>query len=179
MIETYHSDSLASGCTLLPAGSIADVVGSRFINLSGTLLLGTSILASGLARTGMALIISRAFQGVGFAMCFPTAVSILSTAFPSGQVRSLAFGCLGLGTPLGFAVGILLQGYFESVAVGWRSGFYLCAAMSLGLFILNIGLLPRQHRDEPIKWSRLKTYIDWIGVLISSTSMGLISYSLS
>lgn len=170
---------LACGCTLLLAGAIADVVGSRPINLLGTVVLGAFILAAGLARTGFQLIMFRAFQGLGVAMCFPTAVSILSSSFPSGRVRNIAFGCLGLGTPSGFAIGILLGGCFASIGVGWRLGFYLCAAVTLSLFAINFWCLPRQHRQNGILWSRLKTDIDWMGVTISSTSMGLLSYSLS
>lgn len=170
---------LASGCTLLLAGAVADVVGNRVINLAGTFFLGAFILASGLAKTGIALIMFRASQGIGVAMCFPTAVSILSTAFPGGRVRNIAFGCLGLGTPLGFAIGILLEGCFESVGVGWRPGLYLCAAVTMTLFAVNAWFLPRDQRDEKIDWSRMRTDVDWIGVIISSTSMALLSYSLS
>lgn len=178
-MNTHNISRLACGCTLLLAGAIADVVGSRPINLLGTFVLGAFILAAGLARTGIQLIMFRAFQGIGVAMCFPTAVSILSAAFPSGRVRNVAFGCLGLGTPLGFAVGILLGGCLESIGVGWRLGFYMCAAVTISLLAVNFWSLPRQHQQDRILWSRLKTDIDWMGVAISSTSMGLLSYSLS
>ena len=179
LAKAHKRCSLASGCTLLLAGSIADVIGSRTINILGTFVLGIFILASGLAKTGIELILFRAIQGIGVAMCFPTAVSILSTAFPYGRVRNIAFGCLGLGTPLGFAIGIILEGCFESVGIGWRAGFYVCAAVTLTLCSVNFWYLPLEHRDEIVIWSRLRTDIDWIGVILSSTSMGLLSYSLS
>lgn len=136
------------------------------------------MLASGLAKTGLQLIIFRAFQGIGVAMCFPTAVSILSAAFPNGRVRNIAFGCLGFGMPLGFAIGILLGGWFGTVTVGWRPGFYLCAAMTMILFAVNYLGLPHENRREGIRWGKLKADIDWMGVIISSTSMGVLSYSL-
>ena len=163
---------------MLLAGAIADVVGSQTINILGTLLLGVFILASGLSRTGIELILFRALQGIGVAMCFPTAVSILSAAFPYGRARNIAFGCLGLGTPLGFAIGIILEGYFESMAIGWRTGFYVCAAVTSTLCLVNFRYLPH-HNKEKINWSKLRIEVDWVGVILSSTSMGLLSYSLS
>ena len=174
-----RKNRLACGCTLLLAGAIADIVGNRTINLLGTFVLSSFILASGLARTGLQLIIFRAFQGIGVAMCFPTAVSVLSAAFPSGRMRNIGFSCLGLGTPIGFAIGILLGGWFGSISVGWRVGFYLSAVLTMMLFAINCWCLPNEHRKEAVVWSRLRTEIDWIGVLISSISMGLLSYCLA
>ena len=161
---------------MLLAGSIADIVGSRAINLLGTFVLGIFILASGLARTGIQLILFRAFQGVGVAMCFPTAVSIISSALPNGKARSIAFACLGLGTPFGFSVGLLLGGFFESTSVGWRLGFYICAGATVTLFAVNFWCLPQELRKEAVTWAKFKNQIDWIGLLLSSTSLGLMSY---
>ena len=112
-------------------------------------------------------------------MCFPTSVSILSAAFPEGRLRNIAFGCLGFGTPLGFAVGILVGGWFETTSIGWRAAFYWTAAITMALFVVNCWCLPFEERKEGVVWIRLKTDVDWIGVLISSVSMGLLSYSLA
>ncbi|KAL6718193.1 hypothetical protein ACLMJK_004281 [Lecanora helva] len=171
--------SLTCGCTLLLMGAVADVVGNRIINLIGTFGSSVFILAAGLARSSLQLIVFRGLQGISIAMCFPTSVSILSAAFPSGSARNLAFGCLGLGTPLGFAIGILLGGWFESTSIGWRPGYYYTAALAAALFMVNCWCLPYEGRRERKVWSRLQSDIDWIGILISSTSMGLISYSLA
>ena len=170
---------LTCGCTLLLFGAISDIIGSRIINLIGLFVLSLFILAAGFARTGVQLVASRAFQGVGMAMCFPTSVSILSKTFPHGRIRNIAFGCLGLGTPLGFAIGILVGGWFESTSIGWRPGFYLVAAINAALFAINCYCLPPEQRKGTRIWTRLKSEIDWIGIVISSISMGLLSYSLA
>lgn len=54
---------LTTGCTLILAGSIADLVGSRSIFILGCFLQGIFVLACGLARTGIQLIMFRAMQG--------------------------------------------------------------------------------------------------------------------
>jgi MFS family permease len=167
---------LASGCTLLLAGSIADFVGNRLINLCGCFLLGSFILASGLAKTGIQLVIFRALQGIAVSMCFPTSFSILTNAFPNGRTRNIAFGCLGLSQPLGWSVGLFLGGVFESTPLGWRLGFYFCAGLTILLSGINCWTLPRDGAREPATLAKLAYGIDWIGVLLSSTCLGMLSY---
>ena len=164
---------------MILAGAVADIIGSRVINLFGTFVLGIFILASGLASTGIQLIIFRVLQGIGVAMCFPTAVSILSAAFLSGRVRNISFACLGLGTPFGFTLGLLLGGVYESSTIGWRLGFYLCAGLAITLLALNFWYLPYENRGKVITWSKLANEIDWIGILILSTSLGLMACVLA
>ena len=161
---------------MLLAGAIADLVGSRTINLAGTFVLGVFILASGFARTVIQLITFRVLQGLGVAMCFPTAVSILSSACPKGKIRNVSFACLGLGTPFGFSVGILLGGFFESTIVGWKLGFFLSSGITMTLFVMEFWCLPPDSQKEANIWPKMKSQIDWIGILISSLSLGLMSY---
>ena len=167
---------LASGCCLLLAGSIADLVGNRIINLIGTVGLGVFFLACGLARTGIQLIIFRTLQGVAVAMCFPTSVSILTEAFPSGKRRNIGFSCLGLGQPFGASVGLVLAGVFENTPTGWRLGFYICGGAALILACVNYLYLPRDRPRQPLSRTRLVRELDWIGVALSSTGFGLLSY---
>ena len=146
--------SLAQGITILPSGTLADVVGNEVINLLGTLTLGFSVLGVGLSTSSIRLILFRVLQGVGAAMCFPSSVALLGNAFPRGRMRNIAFGCLGLGTPLGFAAGILLAGRLESVGVGWRAGFYSVTAVALVTFLLNLRLLAGRKKGSVI-WHQL------------------------
>ncbi|KAL9607586.1 MAG: hypothetical protein Q9167_007512 [Letrouitia subvulpina] len=147
--ETDKEDPrLTCGCTLLLSGAVADVVGNRTINLMGTFGLSAFILAAGLATSGLQLTIFRAFQGVSSSMCFPTSVSILSAAFPGGRIRNIAFGFLGFRTPLGFAMGILIGGWFESTSIRWRPGLYCTAAIGMTLFAVNCWCLPYERRKN-------------------------------
>ncbi|KAF7618765.1 hypothetical protein AFLA_000413 [Aspergillus flavus NRRL3357] len=95
--------SLANGCCLLLAGSLADFMGNRMINLIGCFLLGTFTLACGVAQNGIQLILFRTFQGIATSMCLPTAFSILTDSMPVGKRRNIGFACLGLGQPFGFS----------------------------------------------------------------------------
>lgn len=44
------------------------------------------------------------------------------TTFPSGQLRNVAFATFGGGSPLGFAMGIVLGGVFVDYA-SWRTAY--------------------------------------------------------
>lgn len=170
------SCSLANGCCLLLAGSMADFMGNRMINLAGCFLLGAFILACGVAQTGIQIILFRTFQGIATSMCIPTAFSILTDAMPTGKRRNIGFACLGLGQPLGFSMGLVLGGLFQGSSLGWRFGYYLCAGISMVLTLVNFFKLPKDAVREPISWRRLRSEIDWLGILLSSSCLGIISY---
>ncbi|RAH75713.1 aminotriazole resistance protein [Aspergillus aculeatinus CBS 121060] len=172
-VSVYH---LANGCCLLLAGSMADLMGNRMINLLGCLLLASFILGCGVAESGIQLILFRTFQGIATSMCLPTAFSILTQTLPMGKPRNIGFACLGLGQPLGFAVGLVFGGLFQGSSLGWRFGFYLCAGVTGTLMVINYFKLPHDAAREPITLRRLRAEIDWIGIVLSSSCLGIISY---
>lgn len=171
--------SLASGCFLLLAGSVASIVGNRIVGLVGCLILGLFIAASGGARTGIQFIVFRAFQGIGAAMFLPASIGILTAAVPGGRTRNIGFSCLSLAQPVGLQVGLLLAGVFGKDALSWRFGFYLCAGVMLFCIIIAFVCIPPDRPREVVTSKRLKHGIDWLGIFISSVALGLLSYVLA
>ena len=171
------SFSLTSGSCLLFAGSVADVVGSRPIYLAGCFFLACFSLACGLARTDIELIMFRAMQGIALALCLPTSVGILTNTVPNGKSRNIGFACLGLGQPLGFSVGLVLGGVFVDT-IGWRAGWYICAAVVFGLLLVGLKTIPVDSLTQPPSWRRLRSDIDWVGVAIATTCLALLAYVL-
>ena len=169
---------LTCGSCLLLAGSVADVIGSRLVCLTGILLNGIFIAACGLPRTGIQLIMFRAIGGIAISLALPTSVSILSTAIPSGKRRNVAFSCLGLGQVLGFSLGLVLAGVFLDT-IGWRAGFYLAGAVTIAVFVIALWALPMDQRSGSPILGRLRTEIDWVGAGIASTCLALLSYVLT
>lgn len=110
--------ALTCGCTLLVLGSIADVVGSRIMYLTGCVLQSIFTLACGLARNGLQLILFRALAGIAISFCLPSAVSIITNTFPPGQRRNISFASMGAGQPVGFTIGLALGGVFSD-SIGW------------------------------------------------------------
>ncbi|KAJ5883483.1 uncharacterized protein N7473_010369 [Penicillium subrubescens] len=168
--------SLANGCCLLLAGSMADFIGNRIINLIGCTLLCAFILACSVAQSGIQMILFRAFQGIATSMCLPTAFSILTDTMPAGKRRNIGFACLGLGQPFGFSVGLVFGGLFQGSSLGWRFGYYLCTGITAILTVVNYFKLPQDKPREPFTFQRLRSEIDWVGIVLSSSCLGIISY---
>ncbi|UPX15683.1 uncharacterized protein EKO05_0006124 [Ascochyta rabiei] len=167
--------SLTCGCTLLLLGSIADAVGSRPMYLAGCVLQTAFTLACGLAQTSAQIITFRAFGGIASSFLLPTAVSIVSETFPDGKQRNMAFALLGGSQPVGFSVGLLLGGLLPD----WRWGFHIAAIISGIVFVLAFWALPLRNQKRSDLWTHLKHKVDWVGIIIGSASVGLLSYAFT
>ncbi|KAK4542563.1 hypothetical protein LTR36_006611 [Oleoguttula mirabilis] len=173
--------ALTSGTCLLLGGSVADVVGPRSVNLTGGFFLSCFILASGLSRTGLELIMFRAMQGVASALVVPSSFSIVSNSVEQGKPRNLGFACLGLAMPLGFSLGLVLGGVFVS-SLDWRVGYYIGGVASFLFFLVGILVLPAgvaTHSAEAPTLGRLATEVDWVGAGLASSCLATFSYVLA
>ncbi|KAI9935121.1 hypothetical protein ASPWEDRAFT_162187 [Aspergillus wentii DTO 134E9] len=171
--------SLTCGCTLLICGSISDVVGSRLTFLVGCFLQCVFTLACGLSQTGAQMIVFRAFSGVASSFCLPSAVSLINQVFPPGKPRNIAFASMGGAQPIGFGIGLVLGGIITGT-IGWDWGFYIAAISNFVMLIVTAWQLPKQaHQSSQEVWQRLKHDIDWIGVILASASLALLSYILA
>lgn len=169
--------ALAAGCTLLIFGSVADFVGSKPTWLIGASLYIGFTVACGLAKSGIQLILFRTMLGVAISMCLPSAVSITTKSFARGMRRNICFACMGMGQPIGYAVGLLFGGIFVDT-IGWRWGFHLSAVINALLAAGAVWGLPAEKRKS-VSWYRLIHNIDWVGAVSLSLSLGLLSYVLA
>ncbi|EXL39990.1 hypothetical protein FOCG_17440 [Fusarium oxysporum f. sp. radicis-lycopersici 26381] len=170
---------LTTASTLLLAGSVADVVGQRIINLLGCLINGILMIGCGLIQQGESLIALRAVQGVGLALHYSTSVALVTQAMPPGRERNVAFSCLGLSQPLGFSFGLVTGGLLVET-MGWRSGWYLYGSSTLMISILSYWIVPKDCYDLTFDSiiQKLKSNVDWVGAFLASAAMTLISYYL-
>lgn len=168
---------------LLIAGSIADILGARKVEIVGIWLFGLFTLASGLSTSGVQLVVFRALQGIAMAMHLPASVSLIAAAVPKGRARNIGFACLGLSQPLGFSVGLVLSGVLIDRA-GWRSGFYLSGAAMLVIAVMAIWTLPADKMrtgNGTVRpwWKSLWLDVDWIGGSIASGGLAILAYVLA
>jgi MFS family permease len=120
----------------------------------------------------------RAMQGVAVSLCLPTSVAIVAHAVPAGRKRNIGFSCLGFVMPIGFSLGMVLEGVIIDT-VGWRFSYYLSGSLSLALFAVSVWALPRDPVIEGSSMAKLKKEIDWVGALVASTCMAVFSYILA
>lgn len=175
--------SLTSGAALLIAGSVADIVGARHVEVCGIFLIGIFVLACGFSQTGIQLVVFRALQGIALAMHIPASVSIIAGAVPAGRARNIGFGCLGLSQPLGFSFGMVASGIMIE-RIGWRSGFYLSGAAILTAAVASWWTLPKVKTEATgLKigdlLKKLWIEVDWVGGTFASSGLALLSYVLA
>lgn len=172
---------LTAGSCLMLAGSIADIIGCRITIMAANVLLVATAIGCGLSKTGGALIAFRALQGVVNAMVVPASVSIVSTSVEFGRPRNLSFACLGFSGPLGFLLGLVLGGVMIDL-VGFPPAFYLAAGVSFALGVCGLWVLPTDPQTS-IPWSMLGKRVvhdlDWVGTLIASAGLAMVSYVLA
>ena len=172
--------SLANASTLLIAGSVADILGPRSVDLFGCVTAGLFMVGAGAVRNGSELVAMRALQGVGIAMHYSSSVAIVSNAMPRGRGRNIGFSCLGFSQVLGFALGLVLGGILVDT-VGWRAGWYLYGATTLVFSAIGFWALPREKYGPRLRdlLENVRRKVDWVGAMLASTFMAMISYLLA
>ena len=173
---------LTSGACLLIAGSIADIVGARPVELTGITLIGVFTLSCGFASTGEQLVVFRALQGVALAMHLPASVALIAGVVPSGRARNFGFSCLGFSQPMGFAAGLVISGVMVEKA-GWRSAFYLSGGALLATAVAGVFSLPKLKSGPKgglvALAKKVGREVDWIGGVISSGGLAILAYVLA
>src|SRR5437763_8080841 len=116
--------AITFGGFLLLGGRAADLLGRRAVFLVGVAVFTGASLACGLAGSEGFLIVMRGIQGLGGAIIAPSALSIVSTAFPEGAERNRALGIWGALGGSGGAIGVILGGVLVRYA-GWQWIFFV------------------------------------------------------
>ncbi|GCB52065.1 MFS transporter [Streptomyces sp. NL15-2K] len=104
---------------LLLGGRLADVYGRRRVFLWGLVLFAASSLVGGLATSPGVLIAMRAVQGLGAAVLAPATLTILTTTFSEGPVRTRALAIWTAVSSAGGAAGNLIGGVLTQ-SLSWR-----------------------------------------------------------
>jgi EmrB/QacA subfamily drug resistance transporter len=130
-----------AGLQLL-GGRAADLLGRRRIFLMGITLFGLSSLSGGLAHSGWLLILARGVQGIGAAMMFPAAVSILTTTFAEGPERSKALGIFTATAGAGFSLGLVVGGLLTSF-ISWHWVFFVNVPFVVLIVVLGLLIVPK------------------------------------
>ncbi len=121
--------ALVTAALYLPCGRLSDLVGRKKVFMIGFLIYAVSSLIAGASTSSGQLILSRGVQATGSALVMVNSFALLTTLFPP-QERGRAMGIAG-GTvsALGYTLGPVIGGILTH-GFGWRSIFYVTAAMS-------------------------------------------------
>jgi MFS family permease len=135
----------------------------------GMVLFTLGSLLCGVAPSSEFLALSRAFQGIGGAIMFPTSLAILSATF-HGRERGTAFAVFGAITGVAVAVGPVLGGILTD-AFTWRAIFLVNIPVGAVALVITLRLLA-ESKDPTFR------PVDWIGLVTFSAGLGLLVYGL-
>jgi EmrB/QacA subfamily drug resistance transporter len=166
VIDAY---ALSLAALLLTTGSLADLYGRRLLFVIGLVVFTAGSVACGAAPNIAFLQISRAFQGIGGAAMFATALALLAAAF-HGKDRGTAFGVFGATTGVAVAIGPVLGGALTS-GLSWRWIFFV--NVPICLVALAVSLTKVVESKDPRAGRP-----DWIGFVTFSIALGALVYGL-
>jgi len=166
VIDAY---ALSLASLLLTTGSLADLYGRRLLFVIGTVVFTIGSAACGAAQSITFLQLSRAFQGIGGAAMFATALALLASAF-RGRDRGVAFGAFGATTGVAVAIGPVLGGLLTS-GLSWRWIFFVnipICAIALAITAIKVQESQDPRAGRP----------DWFGFVSFSLALGALVYGL-
>lgn len=138
MNVAISASGLFSGICIVVAGGFADRWGRKrvatvgnLINIVGSLLVAT---AFGVFGTSM-MIGGRILQGIAAASIMPSTMALVQTYW-HGRDRQRALSMWSIGSWGGGGICAVFGGALASSALGWRSIFFLCAAVSIASILL-------------------------------------------
>ncbi|HBS55980.1 MAG TPA: MFS transporter [Stenotrophomonas sp.] len=162
--------AIALSALMLSAGPLSDRHGHRRMWLASVALFTAGSLLCAFAGSLSTLIVGRTVQGVAGALLIPSAMPILSHAFPDPQQRSRAIGGWSAFSALALVLGPLLGGVLVQWA-GWPSIFLI--NVPLGLLALALGAWSIPERRHP-----QHAALDPAGQVLSIVALAALSYGL-
>lgn len=166
VIDAY---ALSLAALLLTAGSLADLYGRRLLFVVGTALFMVGSIACGAAQDIAFLQLARAFQGIGGAAMFATALALIASAF-HGRDRGVAFGAFGATTGVAVAIGPVLGGVLTS-GLSWRWIFFVNIPICLLAILIGVTRVRESHDPRAGR-------PDWVGFVTFSLALGSLVYGL-
>jgi EmrB/QacA subfamily drug resistance transporter len=162
--------TLVFGGFLLLGGRASDLFGRRRLFLAGVVLFTVASMLDGLAPSSELLIAARALQGLGAALVSPAALSIVTTTFPDGPLRTRAMAVWAAIAVGGGAVGLLLGGILTEYA-SWRWIFFVNVPIGVLTLVLASRFVPE---------SRLTGHrgFDLLGALTVTSGLVVLVYGI-
>lgn len=169
-VWTITAYMIANTVLLLPAGRWSDIIGTKRIFITGLSIFTVGTIFCGITDSGLAMILSRALQGIGAALAQATATPIIIRTFPKKEL-GLAIGINSTSWVLGSIIGPAVGGALIN-ALGWRSIFLtavpLCLVGIIAAWFVLKDTAPSAHDKT-----------DWLGIVTFGLGLTALLIALS
>jgi MFS family permease len=162
------------GLAILPAGRLADRLGRRATFIAGTLGFGLCSLAISLSHGVGELVVFRAAQGLFGALLQPSALALLSMAFPRERLGGV-LGIWGAVNALAIGLGPVIAGFVVQ-DLGWPAVFLI----NVPLALLAAGLIAVAARESraspsprPLRQVFAARAVRWAALLVALSSFAV------
>jgi EmrB/QacA subfamily drug resistance transporter len=155
---------------LLFGGAAGDRFGRGRLLILGIALFALASISCALAPGVTVLLASRFVQGIGAALVMPNSLALLGQTF-SGESKGRAIGVWAATGAAAGAIGPVLGGGLID-AGSWRAIFLLNLPLAVGAILLA-------WRHVPGDADRSDTPLDWIGGLLVSAGLGVLTWALT
>ena len=145
-------------------GKLGDIYGKKRMFLIALVFYTIGVGIAGFAPSIEVLLISRAIQGVGFAV-IPLALAIIADTFPKERIapaQGIISGTFAIGATIG-----LIVGSYVVQDLGWQYAFHTALVFSVILLVLAAKVL---KKDTP----GLKATVDYAGAFILMAGIALV-----
>jgi len=155
----------------LPAGTLADKIGSKLVLGWSVVIWSLANAATGVVSGLTLLIATRLGVGVGEAAVFPVSTKVAADNIPAHQ-RATAIGWYQAGARLGYAATPIIMGFLIA-QYNWRMAFIITGLGSL----LWCALWYYWYRENSISGqtgsNTVKPKIPWLQLLTNRCALGL------
>jgi MFS family permease len=124
----------------------------------------------GLAPTAPVLVAARGLQGIGAAICAPTALALLTALFAEGRERSRALAIWSVIGSFGLVAGAILGG-LVTAGLGWRWILLLNAPVAV------VGIAFLLATIDTKGTSTTRPHFDIAGALVVTTGVATLIYA--
>jgi len=139
---------------------LADKIGRRPVLIMATLFFGLMTFGAGRANSLNELLTVRFIAGMGLGGIMPNAVALIGEFSPS-KSRAAIVMIVANGFNIGAAFGGFLAAWLIP-SYGWRSVFYLGAAVPTVIAILMVSLLPESLQFLVLQGKKLHLVTKWL-----------------
>lgn len=134
---------IAFGGTLLLAGRLGDLIGTKRVFVAGLVVFTAASLLCGLSVTPWMLIAARFVQGLGGAMAAAVILAMIYGSFADAGERAKALSVFSFTASAGGSVGLLIGGALTQ-ALNWHWIFLVNVPIGIATYVFAQRLVPSQ-----------------------------------